>query len=181
MSTIKVENLKGLTSGANANKIIVPSGQTLDASAATLVPSAGAVVQVVESTRTVWSNTATAYFVSTGHSVAITPTSTSNKILLMGQMNGTYMSSSNAYMQIKLYKNSSDIAWLASNYGQNANGHIGESFSWSYLDSPSTTSATTYELYYRAPYGGTTVGYNNYAINGNNTTRSNIIAMEISS
>ena len=180
MSTIKVENLKGLTSGANANKIIVPSGQTLDASAATLVPSAGAVVQVVESTRTVWSNTATAYFVSTGHSVAITPTSTSNKILLMGQMNGTYMSSSNAYMQIKLYKNSSDIAWLASNYGQNANGHIGESFSWSYLDSPSTTSATTYELYYRAPYGGTTVGYNNYAINGNNTTRSNIIAMEIS-
>ena len=181
MSTIKVENLKGLTSGANANKIIVPSGQTLDASAATLVPSAGAVVQVVESTRTVWSNTSTAYFVSTGHSVAITPTSTSNKILLMGQMNGTYMSSSNAYMQIKLYKNSSDIAWLASNYGQNANGHIGESFSWSYLDSPSTTSATTYELYYRAPYGGTTVGYNNYAINGNNTTRSNIIAMEISS
>ena len=32
MSTIKVENLTGLSSGANANKIIVPSGQTLDAS-----------------------------------------------------------------------------------------------------------------------------------------------------
>ena len=29
MSTLHVENLKGPTSGANANKIIVPSGQTL--------------------------------------------------------------------------------------------------------------------------------------------------------
>ena len=45
MSTIKVENLTGITSGANANKIIVPSGQTLDASAATLVPNAGYIVQ----------------------------------------------------------------------------------------------------------------------------------------
>ena len=31
MSTLHVENLKGLSSGANANKIIVPSGQTLTA------------------------------------------------------------------------------------------------------------------------------------------------------
>ena len=54
MSTLHVENLKGLSSGGNANKIIVPSGQTIDASAGTLVPSAGAVVQVVESTRTAW-------------------------------------------------------------------------------------------------------------------------------
>ena len=29
MSTLHVENLKGLSSGANANKIIVPSNQTL--------------------------------------------------------------------------------------------------------------------------------------------------------
>ena len=31
MSTLHVENLKGLSSGGNANKIIVPSGQTLSA------------------------------------------------------------------------------------------------------------------------------------------------------
>ena len=31
MSTLHVENLKGLSSGGNANKIIVPSGQTLTA------------------------------------------------------------------------------------------------------------------------------------------------------
>jgi len=31
MSTLHVENLKGLSSGGNANKIIVPSGQELHA------------------------------------------------------------------------------------------------------------------------------------------------------
>ena len=41
MSTLHVENLKGLSSGGNANKIIVPSGQTIDTSAGTLIPSAG--------------------------------------------------------------------------------------------------------------------------------------------
>ena len=39
MSTLHVENLKGLSSGGNANKIIVPSGQTLTAP--------GHVIQVV--------------------------------------------------------------------------------------------------------------------------------------
>jgi len=46
--TLTVPNLQGPTSGANANKIIIPSGQTLDASGGTLVPSAGQVVQVVQ-------------------------------------------------------------------------------------------------------------------------------------
>lgn len=44
-SEITVQTIKGPTSGANANKVIIPSGQTLDASDGTLRPSAGAVVQ----------------------------------------------------------------------------------------------------------------------------------------
>jgi hypothetical protein len=46
MSTLIVENLKGPTTGANANKIIVPSGQTLDASGGTITPSSGQIVNV---------------------------------------------------------------------------------------------------------------------------------------
>ena len=165
MSTMRVDNITEKTSGAGVH-----------------IP--GHIIQVVESTRTIWTSTATASFVSTGHSVTITPSATSSKILLIGSMNGTYTSNHNAYMQVKLYKNSSDHGWIASNYGQEHasqgyTSNYGESLSWSWLDSPSTTSATTYELFFRAPYGGTTVGYNNYAINGNNTTRSNIIAQEV--
>ena len=44
-SELTVQTIKGPTSGGNANKIIVPAGQTIDASAGTLVPSAGQVVQ----------------------------------------------------------------------------------------------------------------------------------------
>ena len=46
MSTLQVENLIGQTSGSNANKVIIPSGQTLDASGGTLVPSIGQILQV---------------------------------------------------------------------------------------------------------------------------------------
>ena len=46
MSTLIVENLKGPTTGSNANKIIVPSGQTLDASGGTITPSSGQIVNV---------------------------------------------------------------------------------------------------------------------------------------
>ena len=61
MSTLHVENLKGLSSGGNANKIIVPSGHTIDASAGTLVPSAGHVVQVVYNKHTTFDSSADAY------------------------------------------------------------------------------------------------------------------------
>ena len=54
MSTLHVENLKGPTSGANANKIIVPSGQTLTAP--------GHVVQAVYNTNNLMtSTTSTSY------------------------------------------------------------------------------------------------------------------------
>lgn len=52
-SEIIVQTIKGPTSGANANKVIIPSGQTLDVTNATLekVPSSGESLQVKYSTR----------------------------------------------------------------------------------------------------------------------------------
>ena len=44
-SELTVQTLRGPTSGANADTVLIPSGQTLDASAATIVPSAGQIVQ----------------------------------------------------------------------------------------------------------------------------------------
>lgn len=44
-STITVQNLRGPATGANANKVIIPAGQTLDASAG-FVPPAGSVVNM---------------------------------------------------------------------------------------------------------------------------------------
>jgi hypothetical protein len=45
--TLTVQNLQGPSSGANANKIIVPSGQTLDASGGSFIPELGQIRKVV--------------------------------------------------------------------------------------------------------------------------------------
>ena len=48
VGTLTVQTIQGPTSGANANKVIIPSGHTLDASGATITPSAGQIVQTVQ-------------------------------------------------------------------------------------------------------------------------------------
>ena len=76
MSTLHVENLKGPTSGANANKIIVPSGQTLTAP--------GHVIQIQNVTHNGASNSTTSTsFVDTGLSLSITPNFATSKIVVM--------------------------------------------------------------------------------------------------
>ena len=76
MSTLHVENLKGLSSGGNANKIIVPSGQELHA--------AGHVVQIQNTSLNGGSNSTTSTsFVDAGLSLNITPKFATSKILVI--------------------------------------------------------------------------------------------------
>jgi hypothetical protein len=76
MSTLHVENLKGLSSGSNANKIIVPSGQELHA--------AGHVVQIQNTSLNGGSsNTTSTSFVDAGLSLNITPKFATSKILVI--------------------------------------------------------------------------------------------------
>ena len=78
--TLTVQNLQGPSSGANANKIIVPSGQTIDASAGTLVPSADQVVQYKwYPNPTTFDSTASAY--TTVQLVYFTPKKSGNLIM----------------------------------------------------------------------------------------------------
>jgi hypothetical protein len=87
-SELIVQTLKGPTSGANANKVIVPSGHTLDASGGILVPSAGQVVQVVQSQkRTVAdsSSTTTLAEISSDYRIALTPKFANSVIFLTFQ------------------------------------------------------------------------------------------------
>ena len=62
MSTLHVENLKGLSSGGNANKIIVPSGQTIDASAGTLCQVQANWLKFIYSTNTATTSYNKLYF-----------------------------------------------------------------------------------------------------------------------
>ena len=86
MSTLIVENLKGPTTGSNANTITIPSGQTIDASAGTLVPSSGQVVQAVSNDTlptTLASYSTNNTYAASNIEVSITPKSSSNKMLIV--------------------------------------------------------------------------------------------------
>lgn len=146
--TLIVQNIQGPTSGANANKIIVPSGQTLDVSGGTLVPSAGQVVQVVSATKneaTDGQTTSTSYL-NTGLQATITPTSANSKIQIIAHFNG--LSGSGTWMVSTLFRDSTNLAGTE-NFG------ISQTTSWTtttltFLDSPSSTSALTYSLHVKS-------------------------------
>jgi hypothetical protein len=81
-SELTVQTLRGPTSGANANTILIPSGQVLDASAGFVAP-AGSVIQVVEATRTtVLSYTTNNPTFTTFVSGSITTTKPNSKIFI---------------------------------------------------------------------------------------------------
>ena len=110
MSTLHVENLKGLSSGGNANKIIVPSGQTLDASNGFVAP-AGHVIQM-QSAQLQGSSgqSSSTSYVDTGLSINITPKFATSKILVFtNQSVGATKNSStsNARIDMKLFETGS--------------------------------------------------------------------------
>ena len=76
--TLTVQNLQGPSSGANAGKIIIPSGHTLDASEG-FVPSAGQMIQSVWHPFTSTFDTTSTSFV-TWDSVDFTPKLTTSRI-----------------------------------------------------------------------------------------------------
>ena len=92
MSTLHVENLKGLSSGGNANKIIVPSGQTL-------VPSAGQIIQKVHHTwnsETV-SSSNSAFSDVTGSSFSFTPKLATSRLFITAHYHMNSYSSNGSY------------------------------------------------------------------------------------
>ena len=147
--TLTVQTLQGPSSGANANKLLIPSGQTLDVSSGTLVPSAGQVVQTQYaqlSTDTTYSTTLVRTNVL---SASITPTSTTSKILILYTFASIWKASSTVSTEGEwtIGKNGSQhiVVDGISPYTAEADRHS-TTVSGTYLDSPATTSSITYDI-----------------------------------
>jgi len=118
--------------------------------------SGGKVLQVVSTTKTdTFSHQAQATVDITGMTATITPATTSSKILIMVHLAlGT--SGTLANQSIQLFRDSTQIAlgdasgsWIRGMFEPNNRGfspYEGWTASSQFLDSPSTTSATTYKL-----------------------------------
>lgn len=115
--------------------------------------SSGKVVQIVSATYSTEVGNGTTTYADTGLTATITPTSASNKVLVFVSQNGVAKTASNANsgVGIKLMRGATDIltlsnqaAYTASAVGNNV-GTVGGEF----LDSPATTSATTYKTQFK--------------------------------
>jgi hypothetical protein len=117
----------------------------------------GSVLQVVATNfvGTTQSTTSTS-FVSTTFSASITPSNASSKILILF-MGECYYSNNSYYSAITVYKNSSTNLATAGVDGmlQNNGASLWIPISINFIDSPSTTSSTTYTIYHRTYNSGT--------------------------
>jgi hypothetical protein len=122
----------------------------------------GKVLQVVQGTLTGAVSTTSTSFVDTGLSVSITPSSATSKVLIMYYHVFSVLktSTTNAGGTINLLRGATDLQIPSNTANAYINGASGTielniPFAVHYLDSPSTTSATTYKTQYKAESGTT--------------------------
>ena len=141
----------------------------------TNLPAGGKVLQVVQTVKTDTFSTSTtgSYVDVTGMSVSITPSSTSNKVLIILSSNHSAISTGWAQGQLAL----SDNTQLMTTFARAESGLIAFPFTHVYLHSPSSTSAVTYKMRLKAEAGTTYV--NRPSIAGSFVLQSSITALEI--
>ena len=139
------------------------------------ITGAGIILQVLQTVKTDVFSTTSNGFHDIGLSVAITPSSSSNKILIHYDAN----ISSEDLTMVKLLRDSTDIGIgdagdalmkRVTQGGQYQGGNNDKVavYSGSFLDSPSSTSSITYKLQ-AYKYGGTTMRVNTPVNNSNAT------------
>jgi hypothetical protein len=152
-------------------------------SSSALQASAGKVLQVVSTTKTDTFSTASTTFVDvTGLSATITPTSTSSQILVFVASNyGT--STTSVFGIFNLLRGSTNISqpstaptYNGTTISYTSVGDVINNWSMLFLDSPATTSATTYKIQGRASSGTIYVNRRNTADSAQTST---ITVMEI--
>jgi len=115
----------------------------------------GAVLQIVNNLYTTATSTSSTSFVTTGHTGSITPSSSSNKIMVF--INGGTGWNGNAVNKnsfFTIYRNGSNVASDAL-YVTYCNAYASNSITIAYLDSPASTSSVTYTVYFKTESGGT--------------------------
>ena len=159
--------------------IIKPNNNTI--SAITALPAAittGKVLQVVQGNHTSNASTSSTSFqdLSTNTNVSITPSSSSNKILVLAHFNELFHNSgtNTTSHYIRVTANGSEIHRAHTSYTEGLGGEELWSYDLNSLHSPNTTSAVEYKMQFRSNNGQSVTVNQNSAPGG-----SQLILMEI--
>ena len=169
---------------ASGNPVAVAtgsSGQVLTSAGAGAVPSfqtaaaGGKILQVVYASTTAEKVVSSATFVDSGLSASITPSATSSKVLIICEIASCGKAGSNTRVVLKLLKGSSDLITFAQEVGETQStdaNKVGNS-GCTFLDSPNTTSSTTYKVQMNSGAG------TSYAQTGGSGATSTMTLMEV--
>ena len=139
----------------------------------------GKILQVKQGTTTTQVENSFSSETSLGLSVSITPSSSSNKILIFLEAGGCGSRNTDTWWKLTLNRDTTDIINVASYIGNSANSGEEMYPSGVYLDSPSSTSSISYNL-----TGTRTSGSGNcyflHNASSPNITTATITVMEIS-
>jgi hypothetical protein len=123
---------------------------------------AGTVVQVVQSSINSTQSTTSTSYVASNLTASITPKSSSNKILILLTGGNSWNNTNSGECIVAFYKSVSGGAYSAvydpAGIRVNPSNATAIKLGWSisYLDSPATTSALTYQPYFKVSGGGGT-------------------------
>jgi len=137
-------------SGANVSWTNAPSGK---------------VKQIQTMTNNTQTTTTSTTWSATPLTLAITPTSSSSKIMIMCQLGGTFSGANDYQVETSIYRGTTNLATAGDRMmlsrANSSNIYSNQTFIHS--DSPNTTSATTYTIYFSSERAGDTsaVNYNN--------------------
>lgn len=153
----------------------------------------GKILQVVQGVLATRASTTSATFADTGLTVSITPSATTSKILVMATIGDVGAATVAGIIAFNLVRNSTAIAQgtasgssTVTTMGAGGFGDLNANFgsqAMTYLDSPATTSATTYKVQFASTYNSISCTINGSSNNGgtyNLSTYSTITVMEIS-
>ena len=148
----------GTGSGTYTRRGIGSTGQVLTVSGgvptwATPAGGGGKVLQVIMGTTTTSATNSTTSYADTNLTASITPSLTTSKVLVMVSQGGVVRSNGNANnaVLLQLQRGGSSIAQI-SNEGLQTDTALRQgdvTFNIAYLDSPATTSATTYKTQFK--------------------------------
>ena len=153
------------TSPADTDEFLISDAGVLKRLDASLIGGGGKIGQVVSTAKVdTFSTTSSSFTDITGLSVAITPSATNSKIYVMTNFQGRSDSGS-GYPAFRMLRDSTVInagttagsrvgGFLVMNVF-NADNNTGMSISTAFLDSPSTTDATTYKIQMKQSNGNT--------------------------
>ena len=164
MGTIFVDNLEpqsgtSLTLGASGDTLTIPSGCTISNSGTATGFGGGKIGQVVQVSGNGGVSTTSTSFVAAPIAVTITPTATSSKVYVsIAFMNKT---ATDQEFIATIYRDSTNLGDATDGFfsDQSKVANSKNLVYMQYVDSPSTTSATEYKVYFKGE--GQTVTANN--------------------